>query len=70
MNIETANILILDYGDIQDPIGYLYCISESKESFKEICEKADEFARNNIPCILVGSYNNGGAFGVQYEIER
>lgn len=71
--IETeypnSKYILINYGDIQNPLGNLYCVSQSDESFNEICRIADEFSRNGVPCMLSGSYNNGGAFGVQYEIE-
>ncbi|MBQ9438061.1 MAG: hypothetical protein IJU50_06975 [Lachnospiraceae bacterium] len=65
---KNCKYILLDYGDIQKPYGFLYCVSDSSDSFREICEKAEEFEEKKIPCILGGSYNNGGTFGVQYEI--
>ena len=71
--IETehpnSKYILLNYGDIQSPMGNLYCISTSSESYREICELADDFSSRGIPCMLSGSYNNGGAFGVQYEVK-
>lgn len=61
--------ILLNFDDIENPVGNLYSVSESKESYRQICEDADDFANRGITCILAGSYNNGGAFGVQYEIE-
>ncbi len=66
----NSKYILLNYGDIQNPMGNLYCISTSAESFREICEIADGFSERGIPCMLSGSYYNGGAFGVQYDIKE
>ena len=72
-NIEAeypnVKYILLNFGDIQSPLGNLYCISTTSDSFREICKIADDFSARGIPCMLSGSYNNGGAFGVQYEVE-
>ena len=65
----NSKYILLNFGDIQNPEGNLYCVSSSQDSFRQICETADGFADKGIPCMLSGSYNNGGAFSVQYEIE-
>ena len=65
----NCKYILLNFGDIQDPVGNLYCVSTSIDSYRNICETADDFSRRGVPCMLSGSYNNGGAFGVQYEIE-
>ncbi len=64
----NSKYLLINFGDIQDPVGNLYCVSTSDDSFRDICEVADDFTDRGIPCMLSGSYNNGGAFGVQYEV--
>ena len=66
----NSKYILLNYGDIQNPRGNLYCVSTSSDSYRQICEAADEFSSRGIPCMLAGSYNNGGAFGVQYEIDK
>ena len=65
---RNCKYVLVNYGDIQNPKGFLYCVSDSKDSFREICEIADDIADKGIPCMLSGSYNNGGAIGVQYEM--
>ena len=64
----NSKYLLINFGDIQDPVGNLYCVSTSDDSFRDFCEVADDFTDRGIPCMLSGSYNNGGAFGVQYEV--
>lgn len=66
----NSKYILLNFGDIQNPLGNLYCISTSEDSYREICELADDFSDKGVPCMLSGSYNNGGAFGVQYEIKE
>ena len=72
--IETeypnSKYILLNYGDIQNPLGNLYCVSTSEDSYREICELADSFSERGVPCMLSGTYNNGGTFGVQYEIKE
>ncbi len=70
LEYPNCKYLLVNYDDIQNPKGNLYSVSFSLESFRQICEAADEFSSRGIPCILAGSYNNGGAFGVQYEIKE
>ena len=64
----NSKYILLNFDDIQNPSGNLYCVSTSSDSFRQICEAADDFSNRGIPCMLAGSYNNGGAFGVQYEV--
>ena len=63
----NSKYILTNYGDIQYPSGNLYCVSESKDSYMEICEQADRFVSEGVPCMLSGSYNNWGDIGVQYE---
>lgn len=65
----NCKYILVNFGSIQDPKGNLYCISSSDDSYRKICEVADELSSKGIACMLSGSYNNGGAFGVQYEVE-
>ena len=66
----NSKYILINFDDIQNPIGNLYCVSTSDDSYKELCEVADSFTERGVPCMLSGSYNNGGAFGVQYEIKE
>ena len=66
---KNCKYILLNYGDIQSPMGYLYCVSDSADSFDDISREIFELSSKGVQCMLLGSYNNGGAVGVQYEIK-
>ena len=67
---DCKYLTIIDsYDRIGDNSGYLYCVSTSDESFDELIDERDRLEDEGRICILGGSYNNGGAVGVQYEYE-
>lgn len=69
--IKTANIYIIDsYDKIADEGGYLYCISTSNESYMDLIRERERLQDSGKICVLGGSYNNGGAVGVQYEYKE
>ena len=70
MEYPNSKYILLNFGDIQNPTGNLYSVSTSVESYRQICDAADDFSNRGIMCMLAGSYNNGGAFGVQYEVTK
>ncbi len=64
-------VYIIDsYDKIIDDEGYLYCVSTSDESYHALIDERDRLEDEGKICVLGGSYNNGGALGVQYEFER
>lgn len=63
-----CKFLLLDITDIQNVSGYLYCISDSPETFSEICNKRREFFNKGVSGIVMGHYKSGGMIGVQYEV--
>ena len=66
--IRIVNIYIIDsYDKTVDDEGYLYCVSTSDDSYMELIDERDRLEDNGKICVLGGSYNNGGAVGVQYE---
>jgi len=54
------------YDKLMEHNGYLYCVSTSDESFDQLIGQRTEGKL----CVLGGSYNNGGAVGVQYEYKE
>lgn len=67
-DIEEQYITIIDsYDKIADNDGYLYCVSTSDDSFDELNKERERLEDEGRICVLGGSYNNGGAVGVQYE---
>ena len=67
---SNCKYILINYGDLQDPAGYLYCISESADTFDDISREIYNLTKKATQCMLLGSYENGGAVGVQYEIKK
>lgn len=59
--------LVDSYEKAIDDEGYLYCVSTSNDSYMELIDERDRLEHNGKICVLRGSYNNGGAVGVQYD---
>lgn len=57
------------YEKMTDDAGYLYCVSMSEDSFEQLYDMRDRLRAAGKICVVGGSYNNGGAIGVQYEIK-
>lgn len=67
---DCKYVYIIDsYDKVVDDEGYLYCVSTSDDSYMELIHKRDWLEDNGKICVLGGSYNNGGAVGVQYEVK-
>lgn len=65
---DCKYVTLLDsYDQIADNDGYLYCVSTSNESFDDLITELYRLENEGKICVLGGSYNNGGAVGVQYE---
>lgn len=62
--------IIESYDKLTDHSGYLYCVSMSNESYGELYEIRDRLRDEGKLCVVGGSYNDGGAIGVQYEYKR
>lgn len=50
--------------------GYLYCVSENNDSLKEMIQEESRLREQGKICVLAGSYNDGGDFGVLYEVSE
>ena len=67
---DCKYVSIIDsYDKIVENSGYLYCVSTSEDSFDELIDERDRLEEEGKICVLGGSYNNGGAVGVQYEFK-
>lgn len=65
---DCKYLCIIDsYDKIGDNNGYLYCVSTSKDSYDQLYETRDHLLEEGKCCVVGGSYNDGGAIGVQYE---
>lgn len=59
--------IIDNYDKMIDDEGYLYCVSTSEDSYDQLYKMRDRLRDEGKICVIGGSYNNGGAIGVQYE---
>ena len=67
---DCKYLCVIDsYDKMADNNGYLFCISTSEESYKALYEMRDRLLEEGKCCVVGGSYNNGGAVGVQYEVK-
>ncbi|MBR1738110.1 MAG: hypothetical protein IJ736_14040 [Firmicutes bacterium] len=63
--------LITDMSDMSDIKGKVYAVSESRESFDEICELSTRLLKEkSTQNVLIGNYKNGGGIGVQFEVKE
>lgn len=65
---DCKYLCIIDSWDkVADNDGYLYCVSTSEDSLKQLIAERSRLQKEGKCCVIGGSYNNGGAIGVQYE---
>ena len=60
--------ILTDYNNLQNPEGYLYCVSTSRDSYHDICREANRLEDQDVPCILAGKYADAVGPGLVYEI--
>ena len=60
--------IVEDMSDMSNIKGIVFMVSDSDESYDELCEEEEKLLRDGKQTMIVGSYENGGAVGVQYEI--
>ena len=63
-----ALFVIQDMSDMSNIQGYISYISESESSYDELIRELNKVRRDNINAMVIGSYENGGAIGVQYSM--
>ena len=68
---DCKYLYVIDsYEKLADEEGYLYCISTSEDSYKQLYQVRDRLQKEGKICVVGGSNNNGYAIGVQYEYAR
>ena len=60
--------IITDMSDMSDIKGNVFMVSDDDESFEDLCTEDRKLRSRGIQTVIAGSYENGGAIGVQYEI--
>ena len=62
--------VVTDMSDISDIKGYIFAVSMNDSSFAELLDVDREIQKDGQQTMLIGSYENGGAIGVQYELSQ
>lgn len=62
--------LITDMSDMSDIQGTVFMVSDDNTSFNELCDENDKLTEQGKQTIIIGSYENGGGIGVQYELQQ
>ena len=62
--------LITDMSDMSDIQGTVFMVSEDNTSFNALCDENDKLKEQGKRTIIIGSYENGGGIGVQYELQQ
>ena len=62
--------LITDMSDMSDIQGTVFMVSDDNTSFNELCDENDKLKEQGKRTIIIGSYENGGGIGVQYELQQ
>ena len=63
-----ALFVIQDMSDMSNISGYILYISESESSYDELIRELNKIKKENVNAMIIGSYENGGAIGVQYSM--
>ena len=59
--------IVTDMSNISDIQGYIFMVSNSSSTFEDLCNEDTRLQREGFKTIILGSYENGGGIGVQYE---
>ena len=60
--------IISDMSDMSDIKGSVFMVSDDDASFDELCGEDQKLREKGLQTIIAGSYENGGAIGVQYRV--
>ena len=63
-----ALFVVNDMSDMSNIQGYISYISDDEGSYNELIQELHKVKRNNKQAMIIGSYENGGAIGVQYSM--
>ena len=66
---KSKAIFIIDQEtDMQDIKGHIVYVSQSIDTYDELIRQFNEHKMNSERAMVIGSYENGGAVGVQYTV--
>ncbi|MDE5824700.1 MAG: hypothetical protein K2H91_08475 [Lachnospiraceae bacterium] len=60
--------ILMKINTLDDCEGQLLAVSDSVESDDDLCEMLHEYLDNNMLCVIVGSYVQGGSQNVIYSV--
>ena len=60
--------VITDMSNMSDIKGYIFMVSRGSSTYDALCDEGEKLQNNGLQTIILGSYENGGAVGVQYEL--
>ena len=60
--------VITDMTDMSDIQGKVFMVSDSDDSFDDLCMEDRKLRDQGMQTIIAGSYENGGAIDVQYAV--
>ena len=63
-----ALFVVNDMSDMSNIKGYITYISDDEGSYNELIQELHRVKRDNKQAMIIGSYENGGAIGVQYSM--
>ena len=63
-----ALFVVNDMSDMSNIQGYISYISDNEDSYNDLINELYKVKRDNKQAMIIGSYENGGAIGVQYSM--
>lgn len=65
---KKAVFVIQDMSDMSDIQGYISFISDGADSYHALIDEYNKVKKQSQQAMVIGSYENGGAVGVQYNV--
>ena len=65
---KKAVFVITNLNDMVNIMGYIEYISDTEETYDKMVDIYRKISQSGRQAMLIGSYGNGGAIGVQYEV--
>lgn len=64
---QKGVFVVEDMSDLANIRGYIAFVSSSSDTYNELIRVFNEYKKHQ-QAMIIGSYENGGAVGVQYEM--
>lgn len=66
----NCKYIFTDFIDINNLKGHLYAISDSPDSYRELCDLSGKLSDQGVNSCIMGEYSEGGLIGVLREYEE